>query len=75
MQDAVVLANCLYEMNGLSPDDIKETLSAFKEERYSRVKDQCEASRMNAKLLYGQVRYLSFPHKHEMLPFFFFLGI
>ncbi|OAQ28367.1 FAD/NAD(P)-binding domain-containing protein [Linnemannia elongata AG-77] len=54
MQDAVVLANCLYEMKGLSPDDIKETLSAFKEERYSRVKGQCEASRMNAKLLYGQ---------------------
>lgn len=57
MQDAVVLANCLYEMKGLSQDDINDTLIKFKEERYSRVKAQCEASRMNAKLLYGQVRF------------------
>ncbi|KAF9087646.1 hypothetical protein BGX23_007966 [Mortierella sp. AD031] len=38
MQDAVVLANCLYEMKGLAQEDIKGALDDFKKKRYSRVK-------------------------------------
>ncbi|KAF9134470.1 hypothetical protein BGW39_006930 [Mortierella sp. 14UC] len=40
MQDAVVLANCLYEMKGLAPTDIDVALSEFKAARYSNVKAQ-----------------------------------
>ncbi|KAK3847062.1 MAG: hypothetical protein J3R72DRAFT_209940 [Linnemannia gamsii] len=54
MQDAVVLANNLYEMKDLSSDSINEALDTFKEERYSRVKEQFMASRTSAKLIYGQ---------------------
>ncbi|KAG0376747.1 hypothetical protein BGX24_007293 [Mortierella sp. AD032] len=54
MQDAVVLANCLYEMNGLSSDDVDETLSDFQTKRFPIVKAQYEASKTSAKLIYGQ---------------------
>ncbi|KAH7044691.1 hypothetical protein BKA57DRAFT_87270 [Linnemannia elongata] len=54
MQDAVVLANCLYEMKGLELSDISATLDQFKNERYLKVKAQYEASKTNARLIYGQ---------------------
>lgn len=60
MQDAVVLANCLYEMKGLELSDISATLDQFKNERYVKVKAQYEASKTNARLIYGQVSYM--PH-------------
>lgn len=63
MQDAVVLANCLYEMKGLTPDDIDAALSEFKTERFVKVKAQFEASKMNAKVIYGQVRHPHFLNK------------
>ncbi|KAG9065060.1 hypothetical protein KI688_002381 [Linnemannia hyalina] len=37
MQDAVVLANYLYEMKGLAFSDISATLDQFKNERYSKL--------------------------------------
>ncbi|KAF8944547.1 hypothetical protein BGZ47_004103 [Haplosporangium gracile] len=54
MQDAVVLANSLYEMKGVTSTDITEALDEFKNDRYSRVKEQFDASKMSAKLIYGQ---------------------
>ncbi|KAF9293692.1 hypothetical protein BGZ88_005021 [Linnemannia elongata] len=66
MQDAVTLANCLYDMKGLSPLDVKEAFEMYKEERYSKVKDQFSASKTNAKLIYGHkfidqvMRYVAF---------------
>ncbi|KAF9394797.1 hypothetical protein BGX21_010222 [Mortierella sp. AD011] len=54
MQDAVILANCIYELRSVAEDDVAEALSDFKEQRYPHVKDQYEASQMSAKLLYGQ---------------------
>ncbi|KAF9536820.1 hypothetical protein EC957_009602 [Mortierella hygrophila] len=54
MQDAVVLANYLYEMKGLAFSDISATLDQFKDERYSKVKVQYEASKSTARLVYGQ---------------------
>ncbi|KAF9087644.1 hypothetical protein BGX23_007964 [Mortierella sp. AD031] len=54
MQDAIVLANCLYEMKDLTPESIIEAFDDFKNERYSRVKNQCESSRSNAQILYGK---------------------
>lgn len=60
MQDAVTLANCLYDMKGLSPLDVKEAFEMYKEERYSKVKNQFSASKTNAKLIYGHVGIDSF---------------
>ncbi|KAF9170400.1 hypothetical protein BGX20_009023 [Mortierella sp. AD010] len=54
MQDAVILANCIYELRSVAEDDVAEALRDFKEQRYPHVKDQYEASQMSAKLLYGQ---------------------
>lgn len=57
MQDAVALANCLYDLKSLSPDHIQEALQIFKDERFSQVQEQYEASKVNAKLIYGQVAH------------------
>ncbi|KAG9070921.1 hypothetical protein KI688_008464 [Linnemannia hyalina] len=54
MQDAVALANCLYELKSFSPDHIQEALQIYKDERFSQVQEQYEASKVNAKLIYGQ---------------------
>ena len=60
IQDAVVLANSIYEMQGITPLDISAALNDYKEERYTRVKAQYDASKMDARLIYGQVRIFSF---------------
>lgn len=66
MQDAVTLANCLYDMKGLSLMDVNEAFEMYKEERYSKVKNQFSASKTNAKLIYGHkfidqvLRYVAF---------------
>ncbi|KAF8925185.1 hypothetical protein BGZ58_001060 [Dissophora ornata] len=57
MQDAVVLANCLYDLRSTSISDVTEALKDFKEQRYPQVKEQYEASKMNAQVLYGQTWY------------------
>ncbi|KAF9536819.1 hypothetical protein EC957_009601 [Mortierella hygrophila] len=52
--------------DGLSPLDVKEAFEMYKEERYSKVKDQFSASKTNAKLIYGHkfidqvMRYVAF---------------
>ncbi|KAK3840349.1 MAG: hypothetical protein JOS17DRAFT_769871 [Linnemannia elongata] len=60
MQDAVVLANCLYEMKSITSVDIQQTFESFQKERYSRVKEQFDASNMSAKLIYGQTLFERF---------------
>ncbi|KAG0280762.1 hypothetical protein BGZ95_008788 [Linnemannia exigua] len=54
MQDAVALANCLYEMKDLTPENISNAFSTFKGERFGRVKGQFKSSRTSAQLFYGQ---------------------
>ena len=73
MQDAVVLANCLYEMKSLAPADIGEALDTFKDVRYTRVKAQYNASKTDAQLIYGQVRILPTLLQTAPLLFSFFL--
>jgi hypothetical protein len=73
MQDAVVLANCLYEMRGLSLDDIASALDDFKNERFAKVKAQYEASKTNARLIYGQVVYHASSSTEQPLLFHWFL--
>lgn len=56
MQDAVLLANHLYDIKPTSFENIKLALNAYKEERFDAVKDQYPQSYMSAKLIYGHVR-------------------
>ncbi|KAF9119294.1 hypothetical protein BGW39_000398 [Mortierella sp. 14UC] len=54
MQDAVVLANSLYDMKSQTFEGVKDALQDYRDERYSRVVDQYEASKADAKIIYGQ---------------------
>ncbi|KAF9367751.1 hypothetical protein CPB97_005353 [Podila verticillata] len=54
MQDAVVLANCIYEMASANIKDVEVALTEFRLQRYEPVKIQHEKSKTNAKIMYGQ---------------------
>lgn len=53
MQDAVILANHLYDIYPTSFENIKKALKGYKEERFDAVKDQYPQSYMAARLMYG----------------------
>lgn len=53
MQDAVLLANHLYDIKPTSFDNIKVALSDYKGERFNSIVDQYPQSHMAAKLIYG----------------------
>lgn len=57
MQDAVVLANCLYDLENLKHESIESALQDFREQRFHQVRIQIENSNVNAVLLNGQVIY------------------
>ncbi|GJJ68652.1 hypothetical protein EMPS_00998 [Entomortierella parvispora] len=54
LQDAVILANCLYDLESLDRDAIHAACLDFKEQRYHHVAEMYGKSRMNAIILYGQ---------------------
>ncbi|KAF9953913.1 hypothetical protein BGZ72_005071 [Mortierella alpina] len=55
MQDAVILANCLYEIaNNASTENVTAAFQDFKEQRYPHVVQQFVASKTMAKVIYGQ---------------------
>lgn len=56
MQDAVVLANCIYEMASANITNVEAALREFRLQRYEHVKIQYERSKINAKIIYGQVQ-------------------
>ncbi|KAG0288544.1 hypothetical protein BGZ97_006735 [Linnemannia gamsii] len=53
MQDAVILANHLYDIYPTSFENIKTALNDYKEERFDAIKDQYPQSYVSAKLMYG----------------------
>ncbi|KAF9118013.1 hypothetical protein BGW39_001570 [Mortierella sp. 14UC] len=53
MQDAVLLANHLYDIKPTSFENITKALSEYKEERFDAVKEQYPQSYIAAKLMYG----------------------
>jgi hypothetical protein len=55
MQDAVLLANHLYDIKPTSFENIQSALKEYKLERFEAVKDQYPQSHMSAKLIYGHV--------------------
>jgi 2-polyprenyl-6-methoxyphenol hydroxylase-like FAD-dependent oxidoreductase len=55
LQDAVILANCLYDLESKSPNHITEAFKSYKEQRYPHAKYQMDKSRAMGKISYGQV--------------------
>ncbi|KAG0296805.1 hypothetical protein BGZ97_004442 [Linnemannia gamsii] len=66
MQDAVILANHIYDIKPTSFNNIKTALSDYKQERFGAIKDQYPQSHMSAKLIFGHtlweriIRYIVF---------------
>ncbi|KAF9987525.1 hypothetical protein BGZ75_000518 [Mortierella antarctica] len=54
MQDAVILANCLYDLESLKPEAISAALEDYQKQRYEHAKFQFEISRSNGKIMSGQ---------------------
>ncbi|KAG0281196.1 hypothetical protein BGZ95_006022 [Linnemannia exigua] len=53
MQDAVILANCLYDIKPTSFDNIKEALKEFKDQRFDYITEQYTQSQVLAMMQYG----------------------
>ncbi|KAF9118061.1 hypothetical protein BGX30_004870, partial [Mortierella sp. GBA39] len=53
MQDAVLLANHIYDIKPTSFGNIKTALSDYKNERFEAIKDQYPQSHISAKLIFG----------------------
>ncbi|KAF8931933.1 hypothetical protein BGZ58_007323 [Dissophora ornata] len=61
--DAVVLCNCLYDLdNDFTHDNIVTALQTYRNLRFKHVKEQYLNSKLNAKIQYGQVKRKPFPH-------------
>ncbi|KAG0278505.1 hypothetical protein BGZ96_002359, partial [Linnemannia gamsii] len=54
MQDATILANCLYDLEDLSPESIHKTFSDYRGQRYTHAKKQVTNSQLNARISSGQ---------------------
>ncbi|KAG9061277.1 hypothetical protein KI688_007615 [Linnemannia hyalina] len=73
MQDPVLLANHLYDINPTNLKNTKTVLSDYKNERFDAIKDQYPQSHMSAKLIYGHtlwervLRYVVFNWLPESL--------
>lgn len=55
MQDAVILANCLYELKDLRHESIEAALEDYKQQRFEQVQIQVHNSNTSGVLLFGQV--------------------
>ncbi|KAF8938002.1 hypothetical protein BGZ47_008769 [Haplosporangium gracile] len=53
MQDAVILANCIYDIIPTNFDTVKEALDEFKRQRYDLIKAQYAQTYIAAKIQYG----------------------
>ena len=54
MQDAVVLANCFYDMKDKSAKSLTDAFQSYYSQRYERAKDAYNLSQMVAKIMSGQ---------------------
>ncbi|KAF9345398.1 hypothetical protein BGX26_003166 [Mortierella sp. AD094] len=53
LQDAVILANCIYEMEEATPENITAALKEYYDERFEPVKKMMAKSRFMALVMYG----------------------
>lgn len=62
MQDAAILASCLYDLESRRRKDIIATFQDYKEQRYKHVKHHFDSSTIQGRVLFGQVCRLSLAH-------------
>ncbi|KAF9951588.1 hypothetical protein BGZ65_005858, partial [Modicella reniformis] len=73
LQDAVILANCLYDLPSLSTQDITAAFKDYHEQRLPFVTYQFNASKTQAKILFGQglfdriIRHVAFHYLPQSL--------
>ncbi|KAG0307293.1 hypothetical protein BGZ98_000633 [Dissophora globulifera] len=71
LQDSVILANCLYDLRSLSTKDVTAAFNDYHEQRRPFVTYQFNASRMQAKVMFGQtlmdriIRHIAFKYLPE----------
>ncbi|KAG0262252.1 hypothetical protein BG011_000158 [Mortierella polycephala] len=53
-QDAVILANCIYEMSSVTHENISAALKDYRSQRYPHAKYEIDKTRVMGKMLYGQ---------------------
>ncbi|KAF9317613.1 hypothetical protein BKA57DRAFT_54245 [Linnemannia elongata] len=56
MQDAVILANCLYDLEDVQPESLTAAFKSYKQQRYCEAKKQITNSKVNAKISSGQTK-------------------
>ncbi|KAF9581886.1 hypothetical protein BGW38_000935 [Lunasporangiospora selenospora] len=54
MQDAVILANCLYDISDPTPENILTAFKSYRSQRYDQTKYQMDKCRKIAKMIWGQ---------------------
>ncbi|KAG9061262.1 hypothetical protein KI688_007600 [Linnemannia hyalina] len=57
MQDAVLIANHIYDIKPTTHENIQTALNEYKEERFDAIKDQYPQSHISAQLMYGHTLY------------------
>ncbi|KAF9995285.1 hypothetical protein BGZ79_011017 [Entomortierella chlamydospora] len=63
MEDAVIIANCIYELSSTSLKDVEAALQDYRAQRYPQAKIQVENSAAMGKVLYGQTWFEKFLRK------------
>ncbi|KAF9108220.1 hypothetical protein BGX29_002363 [Mortierella sp. GBA35] len=56
MQDAVILANCIYDLEDLRLESLTAAFKSYKQQRYDQAKKQINNSKVNAKVSSGQTK-------------------
>lgn len=74
MQDAIILVNCIYDIEKVTHKNIQSALANYRSQRYEHAKSQVNMSTMLGNMLYGQVRKLIRRWDVCHIPFFF-LGL
>lgn len=55
MQDAVILMNCIYDIEDVTHENIKAALADYKAQRFEHALEQINLGKTFAKIMFGQV--------------------
>ncbi|KAG0033898.1 hypothetical protein BGZ81_006919 [Podila clonocystis] len=53
MQDAVILVNCIYDIEDVTFENIKTALASYKSQRFDKAAEQVNMSKMLGKIIFG----------------------
>ncbi|KAF9320143.1 hypothetical protein BG003_007124 [Podila horticola] len=53
MQDAVILVNCIYDIEDVTFENIKAALASYKSQRFDKAQEQVNMSKMLGKIIFG----------------------